>query len=189
MSNAPIPSPAQPPGRHPLLASPATVAIAGWLLPGFGYVLLGQRIRGITIMVTVLTLYISGLLIAGIRVIDVPGYDTAGLQDRVDDHGHRVPRSTDLDYQTAHWALLGSDFIAEIAAKPWYVGQIFAGPVNIIASAASVYEATQNLPMSHARLQEIGTLYTAIAGMLNLLAILDASSRAAHPEESPEPAA
>jgi hypothetical protein len=162
--------------KHPLLMTPAAVAIAGWVLPGLGYVLLGERVRGITI-------------IAGIRVIDVPGYDKYGFQDRVDATGHRVPRSTDLDYQTGHWALLGTDFVAEIAAKPWYVGQIFAGPINLIASAFSIYEATQNLPMSHARLQEIGTLYTAIAGMLNLLAILDASSRAAHPEQSPEPAA
>ncbi|MND00706.1 hypothetical protein D3C83_194180 [compost metagenome] len=32
--------------------------------------------------------------------------------------------------------------------------------------------------MPHARLAEIGTLYTAIAGMLNLLVIIDAAGRA-----------
>jgi hypothetical protein len=172
-----------------LFAQPAAVAVAGWLVPGMGYVLLGERARGITIMVTVLALFISGLLIAGIRVIDVPGYDKNGFQDRLDDHGRRVERSTDFAYRGGHWALFSWDFVSEIAAKPWYVGQIFAGPVNIIASAFSIHEAAQHLPMSHARLPEIGTLYTAVAGMLNLLAILDSSSRAAHPEESPEPAA
>jgi hypothetical protein len=34
-------------------------------------------------------------------------------------------------------------------------------------------------PAAKSRLGEIGTLYTAIAGMLNLLAIIDASHRAA----------
>lgn len=176
-------------GKEWLLTLPAVVAVAGWLLPGFGYVLLGERSRGITIMVTVLTLYISGLLIANIRVIDVPGFDKNGFPDRVDDRGLRVQRSTDYDYQNAHWAMFSGEFVAEIATKPWYVGQIFAGPINLIASVFSVYEAQQNLPMTHARLEEIGTLYTAVAGMLNLLAILDAASRAAHCEESPEPAA
>jgi hypothetical protein len=173
----------QPPPRSALLAQPAVVAIASWVLPGLGYIFLGQRARGITIMVTILTLFISGLLIAGIRVIDVPGYDKNGFEDRVNDQGHRVPRSTDGDYENGHWALLSGDFLAEVFAKPWYIGQIFAGPINLIASVVSVCEAQNNLPMSHARLQEIGTLYTAIAGMLNLLAILDASGRAANPEQ------
>ena len=32
--------------------------------------------------------------------------------------------------------------------------------------------------ISHSRVNEIGVLYTAVAGMLNLLAIIDAASRA-----------
>jgi hypothetical protein len=170
--------------RHSLLTTPAVVAVAGWVLPGSGYVLLGEKARGITIMVTVLTLFISGLLIAGVRVIDVPGYDKNGFEDRIDGQGHRVERSTDYEYENGHSALFSGDFVAEVAAKPWYVGQIFVGPMNLIVSIVSIHEAQVNLPMTHARLQEIGTLYTAVAGMLNLLAMLDASSRAAHPEES-----
>ena len=34
------------------------------------------------------------------------------------------------------------------------------------------------VPKTHSRIAEIGTLYTAIAGMLNLLAIIDSASRA-----------
>jgi hypothetical protein len=168
------------------MRSPAAVAVAGWILPGWGYVLLGERPRGITIMVTVLAMYIAGLLIAGIRVVDVPGYDKNGFEERVDDRGRRVERSTDDSYENGHSALFSSAFISEIANKPWYVGQIFAGPINLLASLVSIHEAQQNLPLTHARLQEIGTLYTAVAGMLNLLAMLDSSSRAAHPEEMVE---
>ena len=37
---------------------------------------------------------------------------------------------------------------------------------------------TPAVPKSHGRLWEFGTLYTAVAGMLNLLAILDSAYRA-----------
>jgi len=36
---------------------------------------------------------------------------------------------------------------------------------------------------SHARLAEISTLYTAVAGMLNLLAVIDSTFRAVHAAE------
>ncbi len=36
--------------------------------------------------------------------------------------------------------------------------------------------------MSHSRVNEIAVLYTAVAGMLNLLAMIDASHRANHSE-------
>jgi hypothetical protein len=36
--------------------------------------------------------------------------------------------------------------------------------------------------LSHARVNEIGTLYTAVAGMLNLLAIIDSAYRSARQE-------
>jgi hypothetical protein len=38
---------------------------------------------------------------------------------------------------------------------------------------------------SHARTNEIGSLYAAIAGMLNLLTIIDATSRSMYQEDEP----
>ena len=55
----------------PLL--PAGVAALSWLLPGSGYLLLGQRTRGLVVGITILSLFFLGLLIAGVRVIEVPG--------------------------------------------------------------------------------------------------------------------
>jgi hypothetical protein len=78
-----------------------------------------------------------------------------------------------------------SHAFAEIANKPWYVGQFLAGPMCLIASSTSIDQSRKiepngnaSVPRSHSRIYEIGTLYTAIAGMLNLLAIIDASYRA-----------
>ena len=75
--------------------------------------------------------------------------------------------------------------------KPWFVGQILCGPIALAASAVSIHAArptaaavaasdspVQTVAISHARSWEIGTLYTAVAGMLNLLAMIDSAFRA-----------
>jgi len=94
--------------------------------------------------------------------------------------------------------------VSEVGEKPWYVGQILCGPITLMASAISVTEArpdenatsaygpiglspVESVPASHSRSWEIGTLYTAVAGMLNLLAVIDSTFLAATPaEETPE---
>ena len=150
-------------------ASPAVVAIAGWLLPGAGYWLIGQRARGTTIGVAVVLLFTLGLLIGGVRVIEVPTYN-------------RLGRSVAPGEATA----LGYVY-REIQAKPWSVAQVMTGPVAIAGGAASVYAASeaQGMPWgeSHARVNEIAVLYTAVAGMLNLLALIDAAHRAGKLQE------
>src|SRR4051812_22490130 len=60
------------------LASPPIVAIAGWLLPGAGYWVIGQRVRGLVVGVTIITLFMSGILIGGVRSIQVPGFGENG---------------------------------------------------------------------------------------------------------------
>jgi len=125
---------------------PAIVAFATWVVPGSGYWLIGQRGRALTVGITIMILFILGLLIGGVRVVDVPP------------------------------GVLSSPVNA-VSQKPWFVGQILAGPITLISS--SIGKGTEYY-VSHARLNEIGTLYTAVAGMLNLLAIIDAAYRAGH---------
>jgi len=59
------PPPAKSDARWPVGA-----AVAAWLLPGLGHVLLGQRRRGLLLLGAILGLYLAGLLIGGIDVID-----------------------------------------------------------------------------------------------------------------------
>jgi hypothetical protein len=149
------------------------VAIAGWLLPGAGYMLLGDLVRGLTIGITIILLFVAGLLIAGVRVIDVPGYDASGQPVMVSDGINQ------------HWALWAAP-ITEIRNKPWAVPQALSGPVSFAAAAWSVYESrsdpsTPDQPRgaaSHGRVNEIGSLYLSVAGLLNLMAIIDSSHRA-----------
>jgi hypothetical protein len=44
--------------------------VAGWLLPGLGHLLLGLRLRGVILMVSITGLWLGGLLIGGVSVVD-----------------------------------------------------------------------------------------------------------------------
>ncbi len=147
--------------RRVSVPPPPIVALAAGWVPGLGHWLVGQRTRGAMIGVTVATLYLGGLLIGGVRVIDVPTYDV---------NGQKIANASVLN---------------EIRAKPWAIAQVMAGPLGVASGAASVWAAAPDSitrqprgVKSHARVNEIGVLYTAVAGMLNLLAILDAVGRA-----------
>ena len=166
------------------------VALAAWLLPGGGYLLIGQRARGLTIGITIVILFALGLLIGGVRALEVPGWDEHGWQIRLNAAGYRVHRD-DSAYGRADWVMRRSA-LSEIRAKPWSIAQALAGPVAITGAWWSVWAASdpdgdegdREPPgaLSHGRVNEIGVLYTAVAGMLNLLAIIDSSHRAAQPE-------
>ena len=145
----------EPPESNPvIMPPPPLVALVSWLIPGMGYVLIGQRARGLVVGVFILLLFAGGLLIGGMHVVDAP----TGLAPPV------------------------------LFQKPWFIGQIMAGPVTLAANYVAnhwtmVYEngaKVVGVPMSHARVYEIGVLYTAVAGMLNLMAIIDASYRASN---------
>ena len=176
---------------------PPLVALASWVLPGLGYLLIGQRKRGLVVGVTIVLLFALGLLIGGVRVLEVPGYGPGGgplwvVYDRNRNDGVgevRVAIVENAEPRTGRRIVgraLRVQPLAELRQKPWSVAQVMTGPVALAGMAWSVWAAdpangTDGEPPavpSHARVNEIGVLYTAIAGMLNLLAIIDAASRA-----------
>lgn len=123
--------------------------IAAFILPGAGHFLLGQKKRAILIGAGVLGLFFGGMFIGGIDAID-------SKEDPL-----------------------------------WFAGQALVGPValgvnHLHQTAFKTYDP-QGRAMrtpdpdknprnakSLGRMNEIGTLYATIAGMLNLIAILDA---------------
>ena len=130
---------------------PPLIGIAGWLVPGAGYWLIGERKRAITVGVTIVAVFVLGVLISGIRVVQAPNLAGPG------------------------------NMFQRVISKPWFIGQVLNGPLGIGAAVISdqlAQGAYKNIE-AKARLAEIGTLYTAVAGMLNLLTIIDASARAA----------
>lgn len=133
--------------RGPAWNLPA--AIAGWVLPGLGHLLIGDLLRGLILATAITLLWLAGLLVGGIGVIQARD--------------------------------------AQGGFRPWFLGQMLIAPSLAIEYTHDSYRAqyggTDPLPSddgklpaytpSYARLHEIGTLYTALAGLLNLLAIVD----------------
>jgi hypothetical protein len=136
---------------HSAAGTPPVVALAGWLVPGAGYWLIGQRGRAITCGVTIIAVFVVGILVSGVRVVQAPDMSGSG------------------------------NTFQRVLQRPWFIGQVLTGPLGI--SAAMISDRLAASPTyrhieTKARLAEIGTLYTAVAGMLNLLTIIDASHRA-----------
>lgn len=49
------------------------IALAvGWLIPGAGHLIMGQRKRGVIFLVAIHTLFFMGLLVGGVRALDRP---------------------------------------------------------------------------------------------------------------------
>jgi hypothetical protein len=186
-------------------ASPILVAICAWLIPGWGYFLIGQRARAMVAGVSIISLFLAGILIGGIRIMDPPGWGQYGFKDQLVQRYDRQQRAylvdlTRVEPTSAAQAedpasgndrvvgpALFAEPITELSDKPWFVGQILCGPVTLAASALSVDLAKpttdsptphEGVAMSHSRSWEIGALYTAVAGMLNLLVIIDSTYRA-----------
>lgn len=132
-------------------------AILSWLWPGLGHISIGQRRRGLLIMFGILFLFVAGILIGGLDVVD-------RKRDRL-----------------------------------WFLAQSLCGPVAFVADYANQnligrlpdrfredrdwmmrYERgdeaarRQLRRVSLGRVNEIGTLYIALAGLMNLVVILDA---------------
>jgi hypothetical protein len=150
--------------------------IAGWLIPGLGHIVLGQRKRGIILMIAILSLWGGGILIGGISVIDQ--YDRTEPQ----------PTATKL---TRSWwfygqAMIGPSIVVERMRNSMahsYAQQradhngygVFSGdPRTVIVPTQEGEEIAPPYEPSLARVAEQGTLFTALAGLLNLLAIMDA---------------
>jgi hypothetical protein len=136
------------------------LAVLGWVFPGLGQWFAGARLRGVFAAVGVLGLFFSGLLVGGLDCVD-------SEEDRL-----------------------------------WYIGQLGAGPLVIVAdvantqllksgraapliSAAAPYGTAVNpadLPkfssfkgLAHSN--EFGTLLVFLAGLMNLVVLLDAGIR------------
>lgn len=126
-------------------------AVVAWLVPGLGHILAGHPARGVILMLAIGGMWGAGLLIGGISVIEARNVDRT--------------------------------------LRPWYLGQALIAPSIAIEYTHDRFRAPiqgrdpsptdDAIPFAPAygRAAEIGTLYTALAGLLNLLAIIDIAYR------------
>ncbi len=117
-------------------------ALLGWLLPGLGHWLIGQKQRAIILCLAIGGLWLAGTLIGGIGVYD----------------------------RKEH--------------KMWFLGQMLVAPSVLVDMAHESLATRYGRPEpnvsppaafspAYGRTEEQGLLYSSLAGLLNLLAIVD----------------
>jgi hypothetical protein len=156
---APTPSPTPVANGFNPLAGVFAIAV-----PGLGHVFLGQFRRGMLVALGVLGLFFSGLLIGGIDAVDKEedtlwffGQAPVGV----------VTFATNYIHQSKY---KGID--PNLRAAP----RRMAGPTESInASGIIVPGGTPGAQRSLARVHDMGILFIVVAGLLNVLAAIDAT--------------
>ncbi len=135
--------------------------MAAVVLPGLGHFIGGERLRGVLIAVGVLGLFFGGMLIGGIDVID-------SREDRVWFFGQALVGPTAFAVDWAHQTQFKVIDPATRQLRTAYPDE------GRDAGGVATSGGTPPNIKSINKVNDIGTLYATIAGMLNLICILDA---------------
>jgi len=116
--------------------------LLAWIVPGLGHLFIGERARGLAILITISVTFWGGVAIGSVR-------DTVHPQIR----------------------------------KAWFMAQICTGSHALISykwgqAVRSVPASPDDDTLAYWKSVETAVVYTGVAGLLNLLAILDAITRA-----------
>jgi hypothetical protein len=147
-------TPAPPHGFNPV------AGIAAILFPGAGHVVGGETRRGVLIAVGILGLFLGGILIGGIDVID-------SKEDRVWFYGQALvgPLAFGVDYvhQNYFKVRIGQE---RRSANP---------DERRLENGTAKLGGTPPNIKSLSKVNELGTLFATVAGMLNVIMIVDAA--------------
>jgi len=168
--------------------------VAAWVLPGLGHVLLGQPRRAAAVAVGVLGLFFGGLLVGGIDTVD-------SREDRLWFYVHALTGPV----------AFGADWLNQNRFKAWVLEPTGGGrPLEVFRSSHADevrVDAPQNGQMpwpvlqrspqwgdddrftgprgagkSIGKVNEVALLMCALAGMMNVVALLDAAFNRRRPE-------
>ncbi|MCP3904269.1 MAG: hypothetical protein GY715_11615 [Planctomycetes bacterium] len=145
--------PARPP-RHVL--NPVNAVLA-WLWPGLGQIARGERKRGLLIMAGVLFLFFSGLLVGGVDSVD---RRNDGLWFLAQGLNGPIAFAADL---------LNQRFVQR-TGDDWRSDRTLQE--RFVAGDEVLLDQLRRIGLGH--VNEMGTLFIALAGLMNLVVILDA---------------
>lgn len=168
-SAQPIPAISTAPVRYgPDQFDPVAMVLA-WVLPGLGHWYLGEKQRARLIAAGILGLFVGGILIGGINAVD-------RKEDTIWFVGQAIvgPAAFGVDYVHQNYLkvkakdpVTGKETVR--SARPDEVRGPDGWPVQ--AQPGQLPPSSVSL----GRMNELGTLFSTIAGMLNLLVIIDAA--------------
>ena len=138
-------------------------AICAWLVPGLGHVVIGERARGVLVFAGIIFMWLCGILIGGIDAVD---------------------RKEDPLWFAAQVCsgpiALGIDGMNTALLKSGQIGELLDSPAVSRNTAATKVNSFKGI----AHVNEYGILFTGLAGLMNLVAIIDASTRSSSERRS-----
>jgi len=152
------------PGNEPGGVSPIAGLLA-WVLPGLGHVYRGEPARGAMVAVGVLGLFVGGVLIGGLAVVDTT---SSRFETRISFAGQVFAGPVVIATNRIHQSRYKAPDPQDPSVRR------HAGPEESIRDGRIVPGGPPTLTLSVGRINEIGVLYVLIAGMVNFIAILDA---------------
>ena len=147
------------------LKDPLFAAFLAWLLPGLGHWYQGRRHKAVLFFVCILGTFIYGLYLGEGRVVYASWRD----------NDHRLPYLCQVGIGLPALPALIQAKRAQPIQFPFLWQDFMAPPKNVFPPTHE-YKA-DDLDRLHKRLHrfwELGTVYTMIAGLLNVLAVYDA---------------
>ncbi|NOS99922.1 MAG: hypothetical protein HOP29_04785 [Phycisphaerales bacterium] len=143
------------------------IGILAWLIPGAGHYAIGEHRRGIIIFATIAATFWGGVAIGGVRTTVYPEKKSLWFMGQLCGGGHAL-----IAYaigESSRDRLLAQNLTSSQARS--------MSPVQLA-------ELTGNLvATSQWGSAEIATVYTGVAGLLNILVILDALVRGDAPHQ------
>lgn len=132
-------------------------AALGWLVPGLGQMWTGHVQRGIYAMVGVLGLFLGGVLLGGVGVVDRRDNGIWFVAQ-----AGAGPVAFAADWANSAWVKSGA------------VGDLLEAPPSMVPrSTGSKVSSLRSVTSVH----EVATLYCAMAGLMNIVVLLDALVR------------
>jgi TM2 domain-containing membrane protein YozV len=188
------------------LKNPAIAAFLSWLVPGLGQLYQGRRFKGMTFMVSLVGTFLAGLWIGGGTVVYAswrPGEKRIEFFGQAGIGMAAIPSLVQASLVAGSWRQpLGSGWFAPPLLRGQLVSESYRqqviahdpeiGPGDFDGLRFAPRQLGDQLSLWRRRLGrffDFGTLYTTIAGLLNLLVIYDAWAgpmRHAPPEEDTE---
>ncbi len=156
------------------LKQPWLAAVLAWLIPGLGHLYQGRTSKGLLFMVCVLGTFLYGFYLGGYKVVyaSPPGQQP---------------------YRWQYWCQLPAGVVTLPAAiqrrrmaqgKAPILGNLMAPPASNVGTTSKDYSGNtvvhpdelSKWQHDHPFLFDLGTVYTMIAGLLNVLVIYDAAA-------------
>ncbi len=130
-----------------------TAAVLAWLLPGLGHISLGQRRRGFLVMFGVLWLFVGGVLIGGVDSVDRKDDPLWFLAQSL-----CGPIALAVDWTNQRW-------LPPLPTDPVELDRL------VEQGDRTITARLDRKGLGH--VNEMGTLFSALGGLMNLVAILD----------------